>query len=168
MAIDISAVGAKVVITHSSGGTPIEITHFSDEGTPFEASEVEVSTNQKNLNGDMISSRTPSVYSVSVTVVPGTDDDLALNKLLQEAALMPGGVTAVKKLWITSLELWIPRINESNDKALSGHKYKWSSGRIKSGPTGPSTSAEGRLSARTYTFEFEKYEGVSGSANVVF
>lgn len=165
MAIDISAVGAKVVITPSSG-SPIKITHFSDEGTPFEAGDVDVSTNQKNLNGDMISSRTPSVYSVSVTVVPGTDDDLALNKLLQEAALMPGGVTAVKNLWIKSLILLIPRINESNDAASSGHQYKWSFGRIKSGPTGPSTSAEGRLSARTYTFEFEKYEGVSGSANV--
>lgn len=167
MAIDISAVGAKVVINPSSG-SPINITHFSDEGTPFEAGDADVSTNQKNLNGDMISSRTPSVYSVSVTVVPGTDDDLALNKLLQDAALMPGGVTAVQKLWIDSLILLIPKINESNDKASSGYKYKWSFGRIKSGPTGPSTSAEGRLSARTYTFEFEKYEGVSGSANVTF
>jgi hypothetical protein len=165
MAIDISAVGAKVLINPSSG-SPIEITHFSDEGTPFEAGDVDVSTNQKNLNGDMISSRTPSVYSVSVTVVPGTDDDLALNKLLQESAIMPGGVTAVKKLWINSLILTIPRINESNDVASSGHKYKWSIGRIKSGPTGPSTSSEGRLSARTYTFEFEKYDGVSGSASV--
>lgn len=166
MAIDISAVGAKVVITPRSG-RPITITHFSDEGTPFEAGDVDVSTNQKNLNGDMISSRTPSVYSVSVTVVPGTDDDLALNKLLQKSAIMPGGVTAVNNLWIDSLTLLIPRINESNDIASSGYEYKWSFGRIKSGPTGPSTSAEGRLSARTYTFEFEKYEGVSGSANVV-
>ena len=167
MAIDISAVGAKVVIDHGSG-TPITITHFSDEGTPFEAGDVDVSTNQKNLNGDMISSRTPSVYTVSVTVVAGTDDDLALNRLLQEAAIMPGGVTAINKLWIKSLILLIPRINESNDMASSGYQYKWSFGRIKNGPTGPSTSAEGRLSARTYTFEFEKYEGVSGSANVTF
>lgn len=163
MAIDISAVGAKVEIDTGSG-TPITITHFSDEGTPFEAADVDVSTNQKNLNGDMISSRTPSVYSVSLTVVAGTDDDINLQKLLQKASLMPGGVTPIDKLIIKSMILSIPKINNSGGG--SKFTYKWTNGRIKSGPTGPSTSAEGRLSARTYTFEFEKYDGVSGGGGL--
>ena len=86
--IDISAVGSKVVISPSSG-SPIVITEFSDEGTPFDAGDIDVSTNAKNLNGQMISSRTPAVYPVSVTVIPGSDADAMLQQLLQKASIMP-------------------------------------------------------------------------------
>ena len=51
----------------------------------------------------------------------------------------------------------IPAINESGDGS-SAINYTFKKGRLKGGPMGPSTSAEGRMSARTYTFEFEKYE----------
>lgn len=158
--IDISAVGSSVTI--KTGGDSIVITQFSEEGTPFEAGDVDVSTNAKNLNGTMISSRTPSVYPVSVTVIPGSDDDHELQRLLKKASIMPGGVTAISKLKIDSLTISVPAINESNVAGAS-RKYTWTNGRIKSGPTGPSTSGEGRMSARTYNFEFEKYIDVSGS-----
>lgn len=168
MAFDISATGAKVAI-HFSDGTDIEVTHFSDEGTPFESGDVEVSTNQKNLNGDMISSRTPSVYSVSLTVIPGSEEDLQLQKKLQEASLQPGGVKSVSELWVKSMQIFIPKINSSVGAGVNGSHivYTWTRGRFKTGPTGPSTSAEGRLSARTYGFEFEKFNPANGSgANI--
>lgn len=164
MAFDISATGAKVAIKFSDG-TEINVTHFSDEGTPFEAGDVDVSTNQKNLNGDMISSRTPSVYPVSLTVIPGSEEDLQLQQKLQEASLQPGGVNAVSKLWVDCLQIFIPTINSSVGAGLDGSHivYTWMKGRFKNGPTGPSTSAEGRLSAKTYGFEFEKYDPASGT-----
>lgn len=164
MAFDISATGAKVAIMFSDG-TEIEVTHFSDEGTPFESGDVDVSTNQKNLNGDMISSRTPSVYPVSLTVIPGSEEDLQLQGKLQEASLQPGGVNAVSDLWIESMQIFIPTINSSVGAGMSGSHlvYTWTKGRFKTGSTGPSTSAEGRLSARTYGFEFEKYVPASGT-----
>lgn len=165
--IDISAVGASVRITPAVG-SGITITKFSDEGTPFDAGDVDVSTNAKNLNGIMISSRTPAVYPVSVTVIPGSDDDVALQKLLQKASIMPGSVNSIGSLRISSITLNIPEIDASGEGGVTKtREYKWTNGRIKSGPTGPSTSAEGRQSARTYTFEMEKFEGVSGSGTVV-
>lgn len=161
--IDISTVGAKVTITPSSGRA-ITITEFSDEGTPFEASDIDVSTNQKNLNGQMISSRTPAVYGVSVTVIPGSDDDVALFRLLQQASIMPGSVVAVNNLKINSITIDIPGINGSGPSGTAKSlKYTWTNGRIKSGPTGPSSSAEGRQSARTYTFEMEKFSVITGN-----
>lgn len=159
--IDISAVGAKLTI-YGPGNQKIEITQFSDEGTPFEANDVDVSTNQKNLNGQMISSRTPSVYSLAVTVVPGSEDDVALQRLLQKSSLMPGGVNNISDLKISSAILTIPAIDGSGEGRVSGLEYKWMNGRMKSGPTGPSTSAEGRMSARTYTMEFEKFDPAKG------
>ena len=53
MAFDISAVGAKVVFSNPD----LTIDEFSDEGTPFECPDVDVSTNAKNLNGETKSSR---------------------------------------------------------------------------------------------------------------
>lgn len=160
--IDISAVGSKVII-NPSVGSPITITEFSDEGTPFDAGDVDVSTNAKNLNGQMISSRTPAVYPVSVTVIPGSDSDAMLQMLLQKASIMPGGVTPISDLKIASIVLSIPAVDQSGTGAVASRSYRWTNGRIKSGPTGPSTSSEGRQSARTYTFEMEKFDGVVGA-----
>ena len=154
--IDISTVGAKIDITFNDNKRKI-ITQFSDEGTPFECPDVDVSTNAKNLNGQMISSRTPSVYPVSITVIPGSQEDLFLQRRLADAAIQPGNVKSIAALAISSLIVSIPAINESGEGS-SAIDYTFKNGRLKSGPMGPSTSAEGRMSARTYTFEFEKYE----------
>ena len=174
--IDISAVGAFVRITFKGDGNNRgwSITEFSDEGTPFECPDVDLSTNQKNLNGQMISSRTPSVYTVSVTVIPNSADDIFLTRHAQESALQPGNVTPIDKLIVESIELGIPDINQSRASTLadrnsySGYAiFKWMNGRMKNSPTGPSTSAEGRLAARTFTFEMEKFIAPTGNGSNV-
>ena len=174
--IDISAVGAFVRITFKGDGNNRgwSITEFSDEGTPFECPDVDLSTNQKNLNGQMISSRTPSVYTVSVTVIPNSADDIFLTRHAQEAALQPGNITPIDKLIVESIELGIPDINQSRASTLtdrnsySGYAiFKWMNGRMKNSPTGPSTSAEGRLASRTFTFEMEKFIAPTGNGSNV-
>ena len=174
--IDISAVGAFVRITFKGDGNDRgwSITEFSDEGTPFECPDVDLSTNQKNLNGQMISSRTPSVYTVSVTVIPNSADDIFLTRHAQEAALQPGNITPIDKLIVESIELGIPDINQSRASTLTGRNsysgyaiFKWMNGRMKNAPTGPSTSAEGRLASRTFTFEMEKFIAPTGNGSNV-
>ena len=154
--IDISTVGAKIDITFNDNKRNI-ITKFSDEGTPFECPDVDVSTNAKNLNGQMISSRTPSIYPVSITVIPGSEEDMFLQRRLADAAIQPGNVKSIDELAVSSLIVSTPAIDESGEGSHA-IDYTFTNGRLKSGPMGPSTSAEGRMSARTYTFEFEKYE----------
>lgn len=160
--IDISTVGASVEIESTGLKKPICITQFSDEGTPFECPDVDLSDNRKNLNGQMISSRTPSVYSVSVTVIPGSTEDTELSKLAQKAALMPGNVSQIKYLIISKITLKLPAINKSGVNSGS-RTYVWTHGRMKTAPTGPSSSAEGRMAARTYTFEMERYKPATAS-----
>lgn len=147
---DISAVGARAAIKYKDGSV-INIKHWSDEGTPFDCPDVDLSENKKNLNGDMISSRTPSVFAIALTVVPGSLEDLQLNGKCAEAAIQPGNVVEISKLEVESIILDIPQINESGEGTGSAvHQFKWTNGRMKTAPTGPSTSAEGRLAARTY------------------
>ena len=156
---DISTVGASISIKCPALGSNgfILIDEFSDEGTPFDCPDVDLSENAKNLNGEMISSRKPSVYSVSVTVIPGTDQDRELAKLFHKSALYKGNVTPIADLIVSSLTINIPKIDGSGEDVVSTRKYTFSNGRAKTGPTGPSSSAEGRQAARTYNFEFQDY-----------
>jgi len=155
MAKDISTVGAKVVF---SGGLNVTISEFSDEGTPFDAPDVDASTNAKNLNGEMISSRTPSVYPFSVTVIPGTLADQKLTEFLRKSLIQPSNAkSSVGDLYCNCV-ITMPAIFESSSGSgtVSGTRtYAYSRCRIKSGPTGPSSSADGRQAARTFTFEAE-------------
>lgn len=148
---DISAVGSKIEFT---GGLTCVIDQFSDEGTPFEAPDIEVSENNKNLNGEMISSRKPSVYALSVTVIPMSDNDKKLQNFLNQSAIYPGHYTNIDNLWC-NCTVTIP--GKDGKGTIT---YKYNNGRIKSGPTGPSTSAEGRMASRTYNFEFEKFSSI--------
>lgn len=150
MAMDISAVGTVIVF---SRGLDCTITEFSDEGTPFDAPDVDASTNRKNLNGTMISSRTPSVYPFSVTVIPGSEADDKLWAFLQKSLIQPGKVTSVPQL-LCDCTIRTPDINASG-RNTGSRTFSYSNCRIKSGPTGPASSVEGRLSARTYSFEAE-------------
>ena len=149
-AFDISAVGA---IIQFSRGLNVTITNFADEGTPFDAPDVDASTNRKNLNGTMISSRTPSVYPFSVTVIPGSPEDDQLWAFLQKSLIQPGNLAGIPSL-LCDCTIKVPDINSSG-RNTGSRSFTYSNCRIKSGPTGPSTSAEGRMSARTYTFEAE-------------
>lgn len=158
--IDISACGATVEVKY--GGGTINITQFSDEGTPFECPDIDLSDNKKNLNGQMISSRTPSVYTISLTVVPGSKEDRELTKLAEKSTIMPGNVRPISEIVIDSIILRVPEINASSETTGSS-VFTWLNGRMKSAPTGPSTSSEGRMSARTFTFEMEQFKSASNA-----
>ncbi len=163
MALDISATGARIAIKRNDSSENYIITQFSDEGTPFDAPDIDVSTNQKNLNGQMISSRTPSVYPFSITVIPGSDDDKKLTEWLRENALQPTSEGAIANTWGSAaghyftITVEIPAVVSSGTKGMMQYarQYTYTNCRMKSGPTGPSTSADGRMSARTFTFEAE-------------
>lgn len=154
--MDISTVGAEVKIKIKDGGM-IVINQFSDEGTPFECPDVDLSENKKNLNGEMISSRAPTVYPVSVTVIPGSDNDKELIRAAHKAALIKGSVANINQLIVEQITLFVPNIDGSAEGRATGRTYTFKNGRFKSSPTGPSSSAEGRMSARTYTFEMEEF-----------
>ena len=148
MAKDISTVGARISF---SGGLSLVISEFSDEGTPFDAPDVDVSTNAKNLNGEMISSRTPSVVPFSVTVIPGTVADQKLTAFFKKSLIQPGGIASIGSLYCNCV-ITMPSVYGADG---GGRTYSYTNCRAKSGPTGPSSSAEGRQSSRTFTFEAE-------------
>jgi uncharacterized protein YodC (DUF2158 family) len=151
--IDISFTGGNIIV--KSGGASTTISEFSDEGTPVECNEIEVTGHAVTLNGQVIFWRKPNAYVVAVTVIPMSDNDITLGNMLEMAHVKPGegGAAPVSKL-TASLTINCPKINESGSQSR-GNTWSFQNGRIVSGPTGPSTSSEGKMTARTYTFVFE-------------
>ena len=160
MAKDISAGGAKIVFSNLGGSSAgLTISEFSDEGTPFDCPDVDVSTNAKNLNGEMISSRTPSVIPFSVTVIPGSIADIRLREAVARSLIRPSNNTPNDVEYINTVTITMPLVTTRGGSAVAGsNTVTFSNVRIKSGPTGPSTSSEGRMSARTYSFEAEDFK----------
>ena len=153
---DTSAAGSKVRV--ECGSHRCNITEFSDEGTPFETSQIEVTGSAMTLNGQLVLWRKPVAYVVTLTVIPGSEDDLWLDARLDEAHIRPGKVIDVETLK-AKMTIWTPQINASG-KQNKTVAYTYTNGRILGGPTGPSTNAEGKMSAKVYTFVFEDRDKV--------
>lgn len=160
MAKDISAVGAKIVFSNLGGSAAgLTISEFSDEGTPFDCPDIDVSTNAKNLNGEMISSRTPSVIPFSITVIPGSLADIRLREALAKALIRPSNNKENDVEYINSVTITMPSVTTHGGSVVADrNSVTFTNVRFKSGPTGPSTSAEGRQAARTYSFEAEDFK----------
>ena len=160
MAKDISAVGAKIVFSNLGGSAAgLTISEFSDEGTPFDCPDVDVSTNAKNLNGEMISSRTPSVIPFSVTVIPGSVADIRLREALARSLIRPSNDTPNDVEYIDTVTITMPRVTTRGGSAVADRNtVTFTNVRFKSGPTGPSTNSDGRMSPRTYSFEAEDFK----------
>lgn len=148
---DISTVGATLTF---SGGVNCTVTEWSDEGSPFECPDIDISDNRKNLNGTMISSRTPALIPLSITVIPGSQADKALSAYFARWTLSSTNGSNKGSMGVDNIAvqatLSVPNINGTGLR-----NFVFRNGRGKSWPGGPSSSAEGRMSARTYSFEFE-------------
>lgn len=162
--IDISFTGGWIDIKMGSFHT--QIVEFSDEGSPVEVDDVEVTGEAVTLNGQAVYWRKPSLYHVTVTVIPGSQNDLDLQRMLHASKVQNGeSVTPISELTVT-MTINAPKINESNGSQQTGRKWTFKNGRFLRGKIGMQTDPEGKMSAMAYSFAFEQCE-TSGSATSV-
>lgn len=173
--MDISAVGYKVIFKGGGIGE-LEVSEFSEEGTPFESIDADLSDNRKTFYGEMVSSRTPSVYQFAITVIPGSIADAKLRRAAALAAIQPGNNTEsdAAKLYFTTVQVIAPMVIRVKGSAApsqytggspneDSRSVVYTNVRIKSAPTGPTTSAEGRLQPMRYVFEAEGFSNASAT-----
>ena len=90
--IDISFTGGYIALkSNYTGVSNLDIKEFSDEGSPVEVDEIEVAGYAVNMNGLLIRWRKPSAYVVKLNVLPNSNADVSLTKLLL-ASHIEGGV----------------------------------------------------------------------------
>ena len=134
---DVSFAGSRVSVAG------INITDFMDDANPVEFQDVEVSSVGVNCNGSMIRNAKPNVIMMSVTVIPGSGNDDQLYALWKRYRVQ-GDFNAQ---WEDSLTASVT--------ALGGKVSRtFNNGTMVSGPGGPSSNGEGKMTGRTYTFAF--------------
>lgn len=134
---DVSFAGSVVNING------VTIGDFMDDANPVEFQDVEVSSVGVNCNGSMIRNAKPNVIMMSVTVIPQSQSDNYLYNLWKKYR--------VQGNWNSQWEVPL-----SASVTISGGRgsRSYSNGTMVSGPGGPSSNGEGKMTGRTYTFAF--------------
>jgi hypothetical protein len=134
---DVSFAGSSVTVAG------ITVTDFMDDANPVEFQDVEVSSVGVNCNGSMVRNAKPNVIMMSLTVIPGSQSDISLYNLWKRYRVQ-GNYNSQ----------WEAPLTASVTIGSGRGSRSFSNGTMVSGPGGPSSNGEGKMTGRTYTFAF--------------
>lgn len=141
---DVSFAGSTVTVAG------IKIVNFMDDANPVEFQDTDVSNVGVNCNGVMIRNAKPNVVMMSVTVIPGSQEDSSLYRLWAKYRVQDGNNEAGGQ-WSQALTA---TITVGNTQMTGRKTYNFGGGTMVSGPGGPVSNGEGKMQGRTYSFAF--------------
>lgn len=147
MTTDISGFGASVVVVASNtfpAGLPI--TQFADDSDPVDMPSIQIADKAMGLNGDLLTWSKANPLPLTISVVPGSEDDVALG-IIAEANRVGQGKTSAAD--IITLTVAYP----------DGSFITFSQGKITDAPFGKSIASAGRMKSKTYVFTFQNKVG---------
>lgn len=147
MTNDISGFGAIVTIAASNtfpSGFPI--TQFADDADPLDFASIQVADKAMGLNGDLITWSRANPLPVSISVIPGSPDDVALGILAENNRVGQGKTSAAD---IITLTVAYPDLSI----------ITFSQGKLTDAPFGKSIASQGRMKSKTYVFTFQNKVG---------
>lgn len=140
---DISGYGLRIrVLASETFPVGFDITQFADDTDPFDFPSMQIADSAMGLNGDQISWTTANSIAVSISVVPGSPEDINLG-ILFEANRAGKGKTPARDN-ITMIGMY------GDDKFITLIK-----GIISEGMPGNAVASSGRMKSKTYSFRFE-------------
>lgn len=141
--IDVSGTGLSIVVkasnTYPSG---ITCSAFADDTDPLDFPELTITEYGMGLNGDLITWSSPQPLQFSLSVVPGTPEDEALEFLFEANRVAKNKRSAKDIITITAIY-------------PNGQRKTLRNGRIISGLPGKGVASGGRIKTSTYGFVFE-------------
>lgn len=147
MANDITGFGLIAnIIASNTYATGIVIQQFADDADPLEQSAVQIGDTAMGLNGDLIVWSKAIPIPVVINVIPGSDDDEALQVLANANRVSQGRNSARD---IITMTITYP---DSSFKTLTG-------GKIVTAPFARSVASSGRQKTQSYAFSFQDVVG---------
>jgi hypothetical protein len=143
MTTDVSGFGAQVQIKASETFPQgFVVTQFADDADPFDIPSIQIADKAMGLNGDMVTWSRANPITITINVVPGSDDDRNLAILLE--ANRPGKGKRPAQDIITVVAAY------PDEGTLT-----LTEGKLTDGPPGKSIASAGRLKSNAYQFSFE-------------
>jgi hypothetical protein len=150
--IDVSGVFPKATIVSSGIPPLINVTKFADDSSPIDVEHIEVTGHAVNVCGELVTWEKPSAYIVSLSVLCGTDDDIALTLLLEGSHATKGKGWALAPT--VNMRTAVGKRNVLG-VVTTDDGTTYTNGRIVSGRPGAAVDSEGKKMSNTYTFVFE-------------
>lgn len=126
----------------------IPITEFMDQENPIDIQDTETCNIEWDCEGKMVRTVKPSAILLSVTVIPGSNNDKELRKIWFRHFSNGGTVN------VSDADRGIScTINCGNPLVGS---YTFSNGTCVSGAAGLTANGQGKMGGNTYTFAFEQ------------
>ena len=140
---DVSGTGLSILVkasnTYPQG---ILCTCFADDSDPMDFPEVTITEYGMGLNGDLITWTSPQALPFSISLAPGTEEEIAMDFLLEANRAAKGKKSAKDVITI------VANYPDGTRKTLKN-------GKIISGLPGKGVSSGGRIKTPTYRFVFE-------------
>ena len=151
--------GAKLTLTVPAITSGNIILEFSAEGTPIDFPDIETCGYEMTMNGELVTWTKPAPITWSISVIAGSNSDVALRNLLYAGHVggRKGKGITQSYVRISTAALEVPSITTNGVVSSTGKKltFTFENGRLTSGPTAIGSNAEGKMSPRTYKFVFE-------------
>jgi len=149
--IDVSAFGTGItIVALNSFPTGFTLSQFADDVDPVIFEEVQTTDMEALYDGSFFVHDQAALMKMSVSVIPGSSDDINLKILL---ASRTGGPSLLP----------LPDITSSVIKYPDGGVAMMSNGSILKGPLADSVTSQKRKRSNTYTFGFGSYSGFQSS-----
>ena len=140
---DVSGTGLSVWVKASKTFPQgILCTAFADDTDPMEVQEVTITESGMGLNGDLVTYSSPQPIQYSLSLIPGTEEQLAMAFLLEANRVAKGKKSANDEITIV--------INYAD-----GTRTTLTPGRITGGLPMNGVASDGRTKTPTYNFVFE-------------
>lgn len=140
---DISGFGLRVIVRASNTfPQSFSLTQFADDTDPVDSPSQQIMDKAMGLNGDMVAFSKANPISVTLAVIPDTDDDKNL-AVLAEANRVGRGKTPARD--IITVTVIYP----------NGSSVTLTQGKLTDAPLARSVSSAGRLKTNAYIFAFE-------------
>lgn len=134
------------IVASSTYPAGITVTQFADDADGFDLASIKIADAAMGLNGDLITFSKPVPIPFSVGVIPGSDDDVALQILAEQNRVGAGKVSAYD---LITASIGFP---DGSTVTLTG-------GIITDEMPGNSLSSAGRFKTKVYGFIFENIIG---------
>lgn len=153
--IDVSGFGTGIVIVAlQSFPMGFSLSKFADDADPISAKDIEAVGYEMLYDGSLFAFDKAAPVELSVSVIPGSDDDSNLKILLSSRK---GAKKLISTSDVTSMVVTYP----------DGGRVILSNGTILRGPLVDSIETSGRKKGNTFTFVFGSITGAQSATQLV-
>lgn len=140
---DTSAIGVSIrCLASESFPAGFTLTSFADDADPFDIPAIDIAEVAMNVNGDMVSWSAPNPITITINVIPGSEDDNNLSVIFEANRAARGKRNARD---IITMVASYP----------DGSSITLSEGKMTNGVPGNSPATAGRIKSKEFSFAFQ-------------